>query len=162
MSGIHYIIFSAYYYPIVQACFWKQSFFDFKEIRLAIQSTNRKTDLALHSTNWKTKDIPICPNWSSTSDGIRVFLLVFSGSINWWDFPLFDYTFLEKCQNQGEIVSHNIKTSDKICSVFGGTLIEWKNPWGISKQNTHTCQHSIFQNVWQSLIFLKSLILHHF
>ncbi len=26
------------------------------------------------------------------------------------------------------------------------------------KQNTHTRQRSIFQNVWQSLIFLKSLI----
>jgi hypothetical protein len=75
---------------------------------------------------------------SSTFDGIRVFLLVFSGSINWWDFPIFDYTFLEKCQKQGEIVSHNIKTSDKICSVFGGTLIEWKNLWGISKNKTPT------------------------
>jgi len=38
MSGIHSILFSAYYYPIVQASFWKQSFFDFKDIRLANQS----------------------------------------------------------------------------------------------------------------------------
>jgi uncharacterized membrane protein len=26
------------------------------------------------------------------------------------------------------------------------------------KQNTHTCPHSIFQNVWQSFIFLKWLV----